>query len=121
SFSEEGDGRAVYVWHIPVVSDISDEPDVPLLDLVADGRASTRTVAAKAIVPDVAEEQLALTQTRQRARAAVETIIERAKHGLDSLRSRPVLANPATLVESEQVRVDEHRMRLRRVDRKSVV
>src|SRR5699024_988795 len=69
----------------------------------------------KTIVPDVAEEQLGLTQTRQRARAAVETIIEREQHGLDSLRSRPVLANPATLVESEQVRVDEHRMRLRRV------
>src|SRR5690625_272123 len=114
-FSDEGLVRAVYACHTPVVSAIGHEPDVPLLDLVADVRASTPTDAAKTIVPDVAEEQLGLTQTRQRARAAVESIIEREQHGLDSLRSRPVLANPANRVESEQLRVDEHRIRLRRV------
>ena len=40
----------------PVVSAIGHEPDTPLLDLVADVRASTPTDAAKLVVPDVAEE-----------------------------------------------------------------
>ena len=40
----------------PVVSAIGHEPDTPLLDLVADVRASTPTDAAKQLVPDMAEE-----------------------------------------------------------------
>ena len=40
----------------PVVSAIGHEEDQPLLDLVADVRASTPTDAAKRVVPDVREE-----------------------------------------------------------------
>ena len=40
----------------PVVSAIGHEVDSPLLDLVADYRASTPTDAGKRVVPDVAEE-----------------------------------------------------------------
>ena len=43
----------------PVVSAIGHEPDQPLLDLVADVRASTPTDAAKLVVPDMAEESAA--------------------------------------------------------------
>ena len=54
-FSDEGLVRAVSACRTPVVSAIGHEPDVPLLDLVADLRASTPTDAAKTVVPDVAE------------------------------------------------------------------
>ena len=52
-FSDEGLIRAVAKARTPVVSAIGHEPDTPLLDLVADVRASTPTDAAKLIVPDV--------------------------------------------------------------------
>ena len=55
-FSDEALVRAVHGLRTPVVSAIGHEPDTPLLDLVADVRASTPTDAAKLVVPDVAEE-----------------------------------------------------------------
>ena len=64
-FSDEGLIRAVHACRTPVVSAIGHEPDTPLLDLVADVRASTPTDAAKLVVPDVAEE-LADRQRRPR-------------------------------------------------------
>ena len=58
-FSDEALLRAVAACRTPVVSAIGHEQDTPLLDLVADVRASTPTDAARRVVPDVAE-QLAL-------------------------------------------------------------
>ena len=55
-FSDEALIRAVHALRTPVVSAIGHEPDQPLLDLVADVRASTPTDAAKLVVPDMAEE-----------------------------------------------------------------
>ena len=40
----------------PIVSASGHETDQPLLDLIADLRASTPTDAAKRVVPDIAEE-----------------------------------------------------------------
>ena len=52
-FSNEALVRAVAACRTPVVSAIGHEADTPLLDLVADVRASTPTDAAKRVVPDV--------------------------------------------------------------------
>jgi exodeoxyribonuclease VII large subunit len=76
------------------VSAIGHEPDNPLLDLVADVRASTPTDAGKLIVPDVAEEQRRVAQLRDRAWRSVAGRLDREQHGLDSLRNRPALAHP---------------------------
>ena len=56
-FSNERLVRAVVASRAPVVTAIGHEQDVPLVDLVADLRASTPTDAAKRVVPDVGEEQ----------------------------------------------------------------
>ena len=55
-FSDEALCRAVFGCRTPVVSAIGHETDAPLIDYVADVRASTPTDAAKRIVPDLAEE-----------------------------------------------------------------
>ena len=52
-FSDETLIRAVAACRTPVVSAIGHEQDTPLLDYVADLRASTPTDAAKRVVPDV--------------------------------------------------------------------
>ena len=65
-FSDEGLVRAVFACRTPVVSAIGHESDSPILDLVADLRASTPTDAAKRVVPDVADELARVDQARQR-------------------------------------------------------
>src|SRR4051812_30392624 len=70
-FSDETLIRAVHRLTTPVVSAIGHEPDSPLLDLVADVRASTPTDAAKLVVPDVAEELRLVESARQRMRSGL--------------------------------------------------
>ena len=93
-FSDEGLIRAVFACRTPVVSAIGHETDTPLLDLVADHRASTPTDAAKRVVPDVGDEAARLAQARERLRLAAAAGIRRQREWLDALRSRPVLAAP---------------------------
>jgi len=65
-FSDEGLVRAVAAAKTPVVSAIGHESDNPIIDLVADLRASTPTDAAKRIVPDVADEAHQIEAVRLR-------------------------------------------------------
>src|SRR6187455_2271132 len=98
-FSDEALIRAVAQVRTPVVSAIGHEPDSPLLDLVADVRASTPTDAAKLVVPDVIEEQRNVTRARDRLRGAIAGWLAREQAGLDALRSRPALADPRSLLD----------------------
>jgi exodeoxyribonuclease VII large subunit len=114
-FSDEAMLRAVAQCRTPVVSAIGHEPDSPLLDLVADLRCSTPTDAGKRVVPDVAEELSRVRQARDRARRAVSTLVARESAHLLAARSRPVMAEPATLVAARRTEVDGLRDRARRV------
>lgn len=70
-FSNERLIRAVVASRAPVVTAIGHEQDVPLVDLVADLRASTPTDAAKRVVPDVGEQQELIRRQRERARHVI--------------------------------------------------
>lgn len=98
-FSDEQLVRAVSAARTPVVSAIGHEPDQPLLDYVADLRASTPTDAAKRVVPDVREELARVHGLRDRARHGVRSRLERETGGLAAVRSRPVLAHPHRMVD----------------------
>ena len=113
-FSDEALIRAVHAANTPVVSAIGHEPDSPLLDLVADVRASTPTDAAKMVVPDVAEELRLVDTARQRLRGTLAGWIQREQNLLDSLRSRPALADPSSLVSGRLDEVAQLRERGRR-------
>lgn len=113
-FSDEGLIRAVHACTVPVVSAIGHEPDTPILDLVADLRASTPTDAAKRIVPDVRDELAGVAMMRERSALAIRTLLEREARGLADLRSRPVLAQPFSLIDTERGVVHEWRDRARR-------
>ena len=67
-FSDEGLVRLAASCTTPIVSAIGHEKDSPLLDLVADYRASTPTDAAKRVVPDISEEIAMIEAMRDRAR-----------------------------------------------------
>lgn len=106
-FSDEALLRAVSNCRTPVVSAIGHEPDSPLLDLVADVRASTPTDAGKLVVPDVAEEQRRIAQLRDRARRCVTAKIDREQHALDALRARPALAAPRRDLDRRATEINE--------------
>ena len=104
-FSDEGLVRAVAACRTPVVSAIGHEKDAPILDLVADVRASTPTDAARRVVPDMVEEMRTVTDLRTRAGRAVRGRLDRETAGVDALRQRPVLADPSVLVSARAVLV----------------
>ncbi|MFF5762413.1 exodeoxyribonuclease VII large subunit [Streptomyces tanashiensis] len=103
-FSDEQLVRVVAECRTPVVSAIGHEPDSPLLDLVADLRASTPTDAAKKVVPDVGEELDRVRGLRDRALRTVRGLLEREERGLAHALARPVMEHPQRMVE---VREDE--------------
>ena len=113
-FSDEALCRAVVACLTPVVSAIGHEPDSPLLDLVADVRCSTPTDAGKRVVPDVREEATRIAHLRDRARRVAVGTVERERSRLDAVRSRPVLADPHTLVDGRRADVLGLRDRARR-------
>jgi exodeoxyribonuclease VII large subunit len=113
-FSDETLLRAVAACRTPVVSAIGHEQDTPLLDLVADARASTPTDAARRVVPDVAEQLSLIAQLRARARRIVEGRLDRERAWLDGMRSRPVLADPLREVDRQQEQVTSLAERARR-------
>ncbi len=112
-FSDETLIRAVAACRTPVVSAIGHEQDTPLLDYVADLRASTPTDAAKRIVPDVAEQLALVSQLRDRARRCMTGWLDRETAWLEAVRSRPALADPVREVERQAERVDALRQRAR--------
>ena len=98
-FSDEALCRAVFAARTPVVSAIGHETDAPLVDYVADVRASTPTDAAKRIVPDLAEERELVAAARRRLDRAVEALLDRETQRIQAWRSRPSLARPELLIE----------------------
>jgi len=113
-FSNEALVRAVAAALTPVVSAIGHDVDTPLLDFVADLRASTPTDAAKRIVPDVREQRAALEQTRQRVFRAVTSRVHAERRLLVSLRSRPVMADPRAMTTARRQELDALTDRARR-------
>lgn len=114
-FSDEALVRAVAGTRTPVVSAIGHEPDTPLLDLVADVRASTPTDAAKHLVPDVTEELKGVAWARDRVRSLVRQLVDRESRALADLRARPALADPRSLLDARGVEITDLRDRGRRV------
>ncbi|MGL4746049.1 MAG: exodeoxyribonuclease VII large subunit, partial [Dermatophilaceae bacterium] len=116
-FSSETLLRAVAVARSPVVSAIGHDVDTPLLDLVADHRASTPTDAGKAVVPDARAERMTVASCRDRAGRALAAQLHHERRRLAALRSRPVLADRGAVVRAQRVLVAALRDRSRhRVD-----
>lgn len=97
-FSDERLVRVVAECATPVVSAIGHEADRPLLDDVADLRASTPTDAAKRVVPDIADELARVRQARGRMAMRVTGIVSAEIDRIGHIRSRPALADPRRIV-----------------------
>lgn len=98
-FSDERVVRAAAVAITPLVSAIGHEADRPLLDEVADLRASTPTDAAKRVVPDVGEQLAGIDQARSRITTRMSQLLSHEIDRIAQLRARPVLALPERIVD----------------------
>ncbi|MGC3994196.1 MAG: exodeoxyribonuclease VII large subunit [Propionicimonas sp.] len=113
-FSDEALARAVFACRTPVVSAIGHETDTPILDLVADLRASTPTDAAKRVVPDAAAEAQLVARALGQVRSAIVARVDAESRRLGELRSRPVLRDPSAVIDGHAERLQLARERLAR-------
>ena len=97
-FSDEGLVRLAASCSTPIVSAIGHEKDAPLLDLVADYRASTPTDAAKRVVPDILEEIAMISAMRDRARRTLLNRINLEATQIANFKNRPVMKDPHVLI-----------------------
>ena len=97
-FSDEGLVRLAASCTTPIVSAIGHEKDSPLLDLVADYRASTPTDAAKRVVPDISEEIAMIEAMRDRARRTLVNRLDLELTRITNFRNRPVMKDPHVLI-----------------------
>lgn len=114
-FSEESLVRAAAQARTPIVSAIGHEEDAPLLDFVADYRASTPTDAARRIVPDLQEEFLGVQGARSRLRTQMLALLDQHLGQLAQLRARPVLADPSAVIAAQEhsLALEGQRLRFR--------
>ncbi|MEY3196257.1 MAG: hypothetical protein RL252_584 [Actinomycetota bacterium] len=97
-FSDEGLVRLAASCETPIVSAIGHEKDSPLLDLVADYRASTPTDAAKRVVPDIGEEIAMIEAMRDRARRTLVNRLDLESTRITNFKNRPVMKDPHVLI-----------------------
>ncbi len=112
-FSDEGLVRAVAAAKTPIVSAIGHEADRPILDDVADLRASTPTDAAKRVVPDITEERAKISQALQRIFLRVDGYVSSQKALIEQYRSRPSLANPYSFIDDKASDLEQWLGRIR--------
>jgi exodeoxyribonuclease VII large subunit len=103
-FSDESLVRLAASCETPIVSAIGHEKDSPLLDLVADYRASTPTDAAKRVVPDIEQEIADINKIRDRIYRRLVSTIDYELNQISQLRNRPVMKDPSVMVKA---RVEE--------------
>jgi exodeoxyribonuclease VII large subunit len=94
-----------------VVSAVGHETDVPLIDHVADRRASTPTDAAKLVVPDRAEEIERIHGLLSRARRCMAHHLTTEQHRLDAMLSRPSIGDPRGTLATWATAIDQLRER----------
>jgi len=102
AFSDEGLVRLAAACKKPIVSAIGHEQDTPLLDLVADVRASTPTDAAKLVVPDFQEEVSKIKNLRDRSDRKINDLVILEMTKIVNLIQRPVMKDPIIMVTSRQ-------------------
>ncbi len=112
-FSDEALVRAAAACQTPLVSAIGHENDRPVLDDVADLRASTPTDAAKRVVPDVAEELHKISQFRQRSFLRIDNLLGGQEAFLAQVRTRPILENPFTFIDEKSVDLERWTLQIR--------
>ena len=101
-FSDESLLRLVADCKTPIISAIGHEKDAPLLDLVADWRASTPTDAGKRVVPDMSEELARISNLQDRSNRYIQSRIEFELSKLASYMERQIMREPELIISTRR-------------------
>src|SRR5262245_61429085 len=112
AFNEEPLVRAVAACPVPVISAVGHEIDFTLCDFAADMRAETPSGAAELISSNYLACLARLTVAGQGMAEVVDAATERARERLDHARSRLRLLSPVSVIEQNQLRLDDLANRL---------
>lgn len=112
-FSDESLIRGVYSIQTPVVSAIGHETDMPLLDFVADYRASTPTDAAKNVVPDLSTEVELVDQMWFSIDNRLKQKLNDEKQVIKEFESRSVLKNIQSVFDVHRQNIDQYSLQIK--------
>jgi exodeoxyribonuclease VII large subunit len=93
-FSDETLVRTAAAAKTPIISAIGHENDNPILDNVADLRASTPTDAAKRVVPDVVDERRKIADSLIRMKSIISSFVNAQLTLVHQIRQHPLLKDP---------------------------
>ena len=112
AFNDEDVARTIYASEIPVISAVGHEPDVTIVDFVADLRAATPSNAAELAVPDQNECYGWLEQMEGRLAGAMGRRLERARRELEQAGRCRSLQDPMNYINDRRMLLDYQRDRL---------
>lgn len=112
AFNDEALARAVYASELPVISAVGHEPDVTIIDYVADLRAATPSNGAELAVPDQLELKQYVDQLGLRCRQAMLAQFQISSQKLERLRQSKALTDPMVTVETGRLRLETQQQTL---------
>ncbi|MBS0604062.1 MAG: exodeoxyribonuclease VII large subunit [Verrucomicrobia bacterium] len=109
AFNEEKVAAAIHQSKIPVISAVGHETDITIADFVADVRAPTPSAAAEIATQETAQQIQHLTQSKNRLRGIVLTLLQHHRKQIENFRRHPTLSTPLSLIEPHLQRIDDLR------------
>jgi exodeoxyribonuclease VII large subunit len=113
-FSDERVVRAIARCTTPTAAAIGHERDQPLIELVADVRASTPSKAAQTVLPSRNDLVMMVGRTADAAQRAFTLKLERSRSALERIEQRSPIADASRLLEPRRQIVDGTREKLGR-------
>jgi len=120
AFNDENVARAVFASEIPVISAVGHEPDVTIVDFVADVRAATPSNAAEIAVPDKTDVYNWIKSADARLCQAINRDIKSKRQRLQDISKKRVLQSPKYYIEDRRIQVDRNAERLLSVMQKQI-
>lgn len=111
-FNDPDLAEAIHRCTTPVVAAIGHESDTTIAELVADHRAATPTQATVKLTPDREALAQQLASLTKRSSGALAHALQSARLRVESLASRPVLADPSGLIRIQRERLGSTSRRL---------
>jgi exodeoxyribonuclease VII large subunit len=119
-FSDERVVRAIVACATPTVAAIGHERDQPLIELVADVRASTPSTAAQTVLPKREDLLRTVNERGASARRAFANRLQRARSALDRIEHRSPVADPGRLLQARRQTVDVLRNKVTRAAERQI-